>query len=269
MGYRFALIGWNIAYFGAEETGPSREMALSKMVAILKRAALAPTALLLTAVALGGCMGTTYGTGMNPGAQTISDIGGLVDLGGQKKPVIDYKPRPPLAAPPPGVAPPPPGSVAVASAADWPNDPDAAAQARKAAAAKRAYDHRADRLYDPGIKIPVQNDTGGISDTKFSRAQAGAASTKEQDELTRKRMLEAKSPVGVDANGKPIRKTLSDPPVTYREPDPNAPTAFKAVKKKFHWPWQKAEPDAVPTGLADDSASNDNNAPPTGISKIR
>ena len=88
-------------------------------------------------------------------------------------------------------------------------------------------------------------------------ANAGLSSTKEQDAQTRKLMAEAKSAVGVDANGKPIRKTLSDPPVTYREPDPSAPTAFKSVKK-FHWPWQKkVEPDAVPTGLADDSGASD------------
>ena len=251
MGYRFASIGWNIADFGEEETDPSRGMALFGMVAILKRAALTPAALALTAVALGGCMGNTYGTGVNPGAQTLNDIGGLVDLGGKKGP-IDYKPRPPLAAPPAGAAPPPPGSASVASAGDWPIDPEVAAKARKAALAKTAYDHRADPLWDPGIKFP---DTGGISDPEAK----SALTTKEKDELTRKRMLAAKSAISVDANGKPIRKTLSEPPVTYREPDPNAPTAFKAIKKKFHWPWQKAEPDAAPTGLVDDSASNDIN----------
>jgi hypothetical protein len=233
------------------------------MVAILKRAALTHAALLLTAVALGGCMGTTYGTGVNPGAQTVSDIGGLVDLGGQKKSAIDYKPRPPLAAPPPGIAPPPPGNVNVASAGDWPNDPDVAAAARRAAAAKKPYDPKADALYDPGLKIPVQHDTGGYSDGNYSRnaTAKSLAGTKEQDARVRKLMAEAKSAVGVDANGNPIRRTLSDPPATYRVPDPNAPTAFKAVKKKFHWPWQKAEPDATPTGLVDSSATNDNNTP--------
>jgi len=198
-------------------------------------------------------MGTTYGTGVNPGAQTMSDVGGLVALG-QKRPAIDYKPRPPLAAPPAGAAPPPPGSASVASAGDWPNDPDVAEQARKAAAAKKRYDPKADTAYDPALKIP---DNSGISDPEAK----SAVTTKEKDELTRKRMLAAKSAVGFDANGNPIRKTLSDPPVTYREPDPNAPTAFKAVKKKFHWPWEKAEPDAAPTGLVDDSASNDNPTP--------
>lgn len=232
------------------------------MVAILKRAALTPAALALMAVALGGCMGTTYGTGVNPGAQTISDIGGLVDLGGHKTPAIDYKPRPPLAAPPPGVAPPPPGSGGtLASAGDWPNDPDAAAQARKAgngrnaALGKNAEYAKTEALTDPGVKVPVQHATGVIW-TKSDGSAEAAAGTREQDAKTRKLMADAKSSVSVDANGNPIRKTLSDPPVTYREPDPSAPTAFKSVKK-HRWPWQKAEPDAVPTGLADDSGSSD------------
>jgi predicted small secreted protein len=259
MGYRFASIGRKIAHFGAEEMASVAGTGIFGMVAILKRAALTPAALALTAVALGGCMGTTYGTGVNPGAQTVKDIGGLVDLGGQKKSTIDYKPRPPLAAPPPGVAPPPPGSAGVvASSGDWPNDPDVAAGARKAgdgrnaALGKNAYYAKTDALSDPGIKVPVQHPTGVIWNNRDGSAEA-AASTKEQDAQTKKLMADAKSAVGVDANGNPIRKTLSDPPVTYREPDPSAPTSFKSVKK-FHWPWQKAQPDAAPTGLADDSA---------------
>jgi hypothetical protein len=232
------------------------------MVAILNRAALTPAVLALMATALGGCMGTTYGTGVNPGAQTMSDIGGLVNITGNQKPAIDYRPRQPLAAPPAGAAPPPPGSAGVASAADWPNDPDVAARARKAgngsnpALVKDDGYARTAALSDPGIKVPVQNDAN-VYWTKRGAAQQAGVSTKEQEAQTRKLMAASKSVVSVDANGNPIRKTLADPPVAYREPDPTAPTVFKNAKK-FHWPWQKANPNAVASdSLVDDSSSTD------------
>ena len=223
------------------------------MAATLKRAVLVPGLLALSAFALADC--TTYGTGVNPGMQTLNDVGGLVDLSGGKKPSIDYRPRPPLAAPPPGVSPPPPGQGnGVASATDWPHDPDAAAQAAKAAAAAKKnngrYDPSADR-YDPSLVIPVE--TKEIHSGKH-RTVEDLAATKEQDQETAKRMAMAKNSIGVDANGNPIRRTLSDPPVAYREPDPSAPTAFKYKKK--YWPWQKASPDSAADGLVDDSAKD-------------
>ena len=226
------------------------------MTAISKPAVLA-TAILLATSVLGGC--TTYGTGVNPGTQTLSDIEGLVNVSGSKKAGIDYKPRPPLAAPPPGAAPPVPGSAtAVASAGDWPNDPDAAAKAAKAASRKRAQDPRTDALYSPGLDIPVQHEKSGAYWHRGGTASEDAASgTKEQEMSTRKAMAAAKNTASFDANGNPIRKTLSDPPVVYREPDPSAPTVFN-TKKKFHWPWQKAKPDdASSSALVDDSATVD------------
>ena len=81
--------------------------------------------------------------------------------------------------------------------------------------------------------------------------EAGSAA---QDAEARKLMADAKTAIAVDFNGNPIRKTLSEPPVVYRAPDPGAPTEFKSVKK-FHWPWQKPKPDepaATATALTDD-----------------
>jgi hypothetical protein len=222
------------------------------MVATLKRAVLVPALLGVTAFALADC--TTYGTGVNPGVQTMNDIGGLVDFSGGKKSSIDYHPRPPLAAPPSGVAPPTPGSGAgVASAGDWPHDPDVAAQAAKAAAAKKknngTYDPAAD-AYDPHLVIPVQSSTNEVHSGKHWQE---TLNTKEQDRETAKRMAMAKNSLGVDANGNPIRRTLSDPPIAYRAPDPSAPTEFKS-KKKSYWPWHKASPDdSQADGLVDDS----------------
>src|SRR5262245_50457467 len=220
-----------------------------------KRAGLTAASLALVAAGLGGCLSNTYGTGVNPGQQTINDITGLVNLNAHKDP-IDYRPRPPVVAPPASAALPSPGGGGVAATTDWPKDPDEAAKARKAAAAQVRHSNNAvaDSLYDPDIEIPVKHDAEvNWKERSMTPAQA-AMGTKEQDEEARKLIAEAKAGAGVDANGNPIRKTLSEPPVVYRAPDPNAPTEFKAVKKGFHWPWQKAKPDDTTTGLTDDSA---------------
>ena len=200
--------------------------------------------LLTAAAVLGGC--TTYGTGVSPGSQTVHDITGLVNVGGDKRAPIDYKPRPPIAAPPPGAALPPPGSPVVATASgDWPKDPDEARRARKAAAAKAAAD---DPNYQPDIAIPVPH--AGSTDS----ADKQPTTDKEKDAKVRKLMAEAKAVAGYDSNGNPIRRTLQEPPVDYRQPDPSAPTEFKTTKAGVHWPWQKKQPDATP-GLPDDSAT--------------
>src|SRR5262249_23242357 len=117
---------------------------------------------------------------------------------------------------------------------------------------------KTDALYNPGLNIPVQHDKGGVYWHRGGTASEDAASgTKEQELETRKAMAAAKNSASFDANGNPIRKTLADPPIVYREPDPSAPTVF-STKKKAHWPWQKAKPDNGSSGaLADDSASPD------------
>jgi hypothetical protein len=190
---------------------------------------------------LGGC--TTYGTGVNPGSQTVHDIAGLVNVSGDKRAPIDYKPRPPITAPPAGAALPAPGSASVATASgDWPKDPDEAARARKAAAAKAAAE---DPNYEPDIALPVRHDSS--TDTAND-----PTTDREKDAKVRKLMAEAKAPAGFDSSGAPIRRTLIEPPVDYRAPDPSAPTEFKTAKK--HWPWQKSTPDPN-AGLPDDAAT--------------
>jgi hypothetical protein len=230
------------------------------MVASSKRSGLTTAGVTLLAAALGGCMGTTYGTGVSPGKQTIQDIAGLANLAGKKHEPIDYKPRPPIVAPPPTAALPPPGTHDVASAGAWPQDPDEAMKARKAAAAKlRTGDAKVDAQYDPDIAIPVKHDnTIEWNDSNKDRPGQKEAGSAAQDAEVRKLMADAKSSVSVDANGNPIRKTLSEPPVVYRAPDPGAPTEFKSAKK-FHWPWQKnLKPDEpTPTALTDESAASE------------
>ena len=129
-------------------------------------------------------------------------------------------------------------------------------RARKAAAVNlRTGNAKIDAQYDPDIDIPAARDNKPhIYDANKDAPGVKEGGSAAQDEEVRKLIASAKTSASLDANGNPIRKTLSEPPVNYREPDPNAPTEFKSVKK--HWPWQKskaAEPTAA--ALTDNSAS--------------
>ncbi|HZP19542.1 MAG TPA: hypothetical protein VFB16_04980 [Bauldia sp.] len=194
---------------------------------------------------LAGCLsgGTTYGTGVPVGKQTITDVTGIVRFS-NKKASIDYEPRGALVTPPKDAALPPPGDNAkVASVADWPNDPDEAAKAEKARRKKEKITY-VDGIPQNGTKyklapgvLPTPTTTLASKDEPYVY---DAKAAKERAKI----MADAKAAQGVarDANGNVIRTSLTEPPVTYREPDPTAPTVFEDVKKKkrrFHWPWQR------------------------------
>jgi hypothetical protein len=206
------------------------------------------------ALGLGACNQTTYGTGTAPGMQTLEDLAGIADMGGQQKDPIDYKARPKIVAPPPDTPLPAPGSNQQDVAANWPNDPDAQAkQYKQRAAALEKYCAEAlnkdkPECHDPGWRLPpsAQADTSRApSQTLLNqnvKAAERAHSSPEQDAQAKKLFADARGQVAVDESGKPIRRYLTDPPSEYREPDPNAPveidTSKAKQKKKWKWPWE-------------------------------
>ncbi len=184
---------------------------------------------LLAALALSACTSNTYGTGTSPGMQTLKDITGIAMLTGKQKDPIDYSPRPNLVAPPSTADLPPPGSdTDTANAPNWPNDPDvASAKAKAAAAAASANGDVPNQYYVASTAAP-----SAISPSKngdLTPAQLAAA---------RKAFADARGGISLDANGNPVRKYLTDPPVDYRLPDPTEPLNTAAVqkkRKKFLW----------------------------------
>jgi hypothetical protein len=198
-------------------------------------------ALALAAAALSGCMsGMTYGTGTTPGRQTVEDIVGIADFSGKKQPVIDYAPRPPVVVPPSTATLPPPEDKSRAVAANWPNDPDAAAAKRKAAfdASPVAYDS-ATIAADPKFRLPQQDNGRPHLPPTEQESAAAAITTPAQAAAAKKLFADARPSGGsVDANGNPVRKYLIEPPPAYRAPDPTAPTEIvDKPKAKFKPPW--------------------------------
>lgn len=197
-----------------------------------------PLGIVLSAAIVAGCAGTTYGTGVNPGRQTIEDLTGVVSLG--KKDTdepIQYVARPAIVAPPKNAALPKPGDAT--NAANWPKDPDEAERQRQLAAAGRSGGNTQEEiLADPGFRLPKATSSKRVYNNedphsaenemrqvKAERAEAEVIFAKNKKSAAGK----------VDANGNPVRTTLTEPPATYRVPDPDAQEEFVAAKDEKWW----------------------------------
>jgi len=188
------------------------------------------------AASLGALLGlaacsNTYGTGTSPGMQTIQDLTGIVSIAGKKQEPISYAPRPDLVVPPSTAVLPPPEVDDSTANANWPKDPDTA-QAGIAGGA--AGTGGTPNQYWVGGKAPDANLSIAAADSINSPTL-----TPDQLAAAKKAMAEARgNTVAFDANGNPVRKYLTDPPVDYRLPDPTQPidpvTPVKK-KKKFLW----------------------------------
>ncbi len=205
------------------------------------------------AAALSGCMANrmTYGTGTAPGKQTLNDITGLVTFGtaGKRKQSIQYQPRPKVVAPPSVAALPAPGSEVDVANANWPKDPDEAAMQRKRARAQAGTSLIPADNADVEISGLPKSSRGSLA-PMLVKGEDQAMKDRENMDKAEKIRAELKSAdAGVDGNGNRVRKTLTEPPIDYRVPDANAPVEFKVTKKKFRWPWQKADPNSAPEHL--------------------
>ena len=213
-------------------------MALPRVTPLSTGLVLAGLSLLLAAC------GTTYGTGTSAGAQTVRDLTGMVAVRGSDE-EIQYQARPPVVAPPVAGALPPPGSAQqVANAPDWPKDPDAEAYrfrqtvAAREAARRRDGSDRQDVPDDPGFRLPE-----GATPVA-TRPNDSTPMTAEEEERLRKAFAAARGH-GLDAQGRPVRRYLTDPPAEYHQPDPTVPVevAEDCEPRGIRWPWQSRTPD--------------------------
>jgi hypothetical protein len=181
------------------------------------------------ALALAAC-GTTYGTGVNPGTQTVKDLTGMLSLGGGGEgPAIAYEARPGIVPPPANASLPKPGSGETVQ--NWPTDPDVLAREQALANANKRSD-TGTALVDPGFRLPKQKVEVVNEDSKTQDDELLALTGNKQEQQT----LFAKAKGGaagqVDADGNPVRTALTEPPADYRIPDPTAPEEFEATSKR-------------------------------------
>lgn len=193
-----------------------------------------PPAIAVLVALVAGC-GTTYGTGVSPGRQTVSDITGMVSIGSKSKAPIEYAPRPTIVAPPSTATLPKPGEVN--SAANWPTDPDVVAKQKQiASSGRRKEETQSEILSDPGFRLPSSGSNSNISERSNDpdSAESQIFGMQKQKKEVGKVFAKAKaSAVGaVDENGNPVRTMLTEPPSKYRVPDPSAPAEFEAAKNE-------------------------------------
>lgn len=218
-------------------------------------------AVVVAALALAGCNNTTYGTGTSTGMQTVRDIAGIAGVAGSDdKKDIDYRARPPVVLPPDGSVLPPPGSGTQAIAAvDWPDDPDKRLEEfrRQRDARARGEDGEARPLnaYDPRFRLPDGGaaTSGGPNYDPDASGALEARGSRDEDARARAAQAASQGNTQVDADGNPVRRYLTDPPVEYRRPeaepvpDPNAPTTIAAAEDckpppAIRMPWRRARP---------------------------
>jgi hypothetical protein len=188
-----------------------------------------PAVLVAAAVGLGAC-GTTYGTGVNPGTQTIKDLTGMLSLGGSKESApIAYAARPPIVTPPDTTQLPEPGSGATVE--NWPVDPDVVRREQAFANTNKRTD-TGSALVDPGFRLPKSQVVPIEDESLDDQLLSLTGKKKEQQKLFA--TAKGGSAGQVDANGNPVRTTLTEPPPVYRIPDPSAPETFEeASDRKF------------------------------------
>jgi hypothetical protein len=187
---------------------------------------------------------TTYGTGKTAAVQTVEDITGILSVGGKKdKEQIAYEPRPPIVEPPTGTASlPPPGSdTTVALASDWPNDPDEAAKRYQKLAQERAAAGESVNFTLPEEALEKTRDPRPNDNRSFAAKLRDDKATSSLDPEAQKKIF-ADAKMGrsgsFDQEGKPVRRYLTEPPVVYREPDPEAPVVItEKPQKKGKWAW--------------------------------
>ena len=184
------------------------------------RLPVAMSAIVVSGMALGGCMGSpTYGTDKTANQQLVEDLTGILSLAPDENPGIQYKPRPELVKPETmAVLPPPQDGVTTASAA-WPESPEA----RRARIRAEATANQDNPLYRSGV----------TADISVNEQYRGPLEGPDADPLV---VMQTRNPQSQRAemqrrlaiqnsSGDPTsRRYLSEPPIEYRAPAATAPT---------------------------------------------
>ncbi|GAA4533631.1 hypothetical protein GCM10023174_28160 [Chelativorans composti] len=193
--------------------GRAEQLSVSRALRIAACAAVSASA-----VVLAGCGGATYGTGKTSEQQLLEDVTGILSLGPRERQAIDYKPRPELVKPPSATVLPPPQENIASNNPAWPESPEE----RLARIRAEATEHQ----NDPSYRSPVVRDlVASGQDVDFSKLSP----QEQRAEVLRRKQMSKQG----DPN---VRRYLSDPPLTYRQPEPTAPAGEigkdEAVKER-------------------------------------
>ncbi|MCG6113954.1 MAG: hypothetical protein MEQ84_02040 [Mesorhizobium sp.] len=162
----------------------------------------------LSALALSGCLGPTYGTDTPATEQLFQDLSSAVAPTSERREPIAYQPRPELVRPASTTVLPTPQDSATRTSGNWPESPEQRlARLRSDGAANED---------NPFYRAPVQTTTTSLPDVPVDPdAWENMTPQQQRAEYERRASSRAGSPN--------TRRYLSEPPVDYRMPAESAP----------------------------------------------
>jgi len=179
--------------------------------------------LVVSGLLVSGCMSSpTYGTGTTQAKQLTSDVTNIISLKPKRAFASNYAPRPELVKPTtPTTELPPPQESIVASSGQWPESPEQ----RRARIRADATENRDKQGWEPEVVNDISSDQPSTSRTTFAnRSDSGVVAAGKAEDLNKKG-AEAKLKLAASKQGSPtVRRTLTEPPLEYRQPAATAPT---------------------------------------------
>jgi hypothetical protein len=180
--------------------------------------------LVVSGLLVSGCMSSpTYGTGTTQTKQLTTDVTSMFSI--KPKPQArDYAPRPELVKPttPTTELPPPQESIVTTAATQWPESPEQ----RRARIRAEATENRDKLGWEPDVvnDISVEQQAKAEPGSSARAADSGVAAAGEGEDLTKKG-AEFRQKLAASQQGSPtVRRTLTEPPLEYRQPAATAPT---------------------------------------------
>lgn len=188
--------------------------------------AIAVAPLVVSGLLVSGCVSSpTYGTGTTQTMQLTSDVTNILSLKPKRPFASDYAPRPELVKPATATTdlPAPQESITTAAADQWPESPEQ----RRARIRAEATENRDKLGWEPEVVNDIATE-GSSTPTKLGASVRGqdsmVARAGEQEDLSKKGALFRKRMAETKQGSPNVRRSLTEPPLEYRQPAPTAPT---------------------------------------------
>jgi len=180
--------------------------------------------LVVSGLLASGCMSSpTYGTGTTQNQQLVTDVTGMFSLKSKQR-TAEYSPRPELVKPAATTElPPPQENIVTADAAQWPESPEQ----RRARIRADATENRDKLGWEPEVinDIAVEKESQSAPLGTSGRASESGVAKAGQGESLTKKGAEFRQKLAMTKQGSPtVRRTLTEPPLDYRQPAATAPT---------------------------------------------
>ena len=182
--------------------------------------------LVVSGLLVSGCMSSpTYGTGTSANTQLATDVTSMFSLK-PKRSSAEYAPRPELVKPAKATTelPPPQESIVATSAGQWPESPEQ----QRARIRADATENRDKAGWEPEVVNDLSIEQEPSSKQKLGAsehiADSGVAPAGQAEDLNAKG-AQFQQALAASKQGNPtVRRTLTEPPLEYRQPAATAPT---------------------------------------------